>query len=297
MKDLPALPLDEWEPTKNTLHLYLQIVGKIKVKLSHHINHWWHISYHLTARGLTTTPIPYDRGTFEIEFDFVDHHVVIATGHGEKRIIPLVARPVAEFYREIMDALGGLGIEVRILARPYGVPMTEPFAVDLTHGSYDREYVERFFRIISTSEQVFREFRGRFNGKCSPVHLFWHSFDLAVTRFSGRPAPIAEGADPVTREAYSHEVISAGFWAGDANVRGAAYYAYASPEPAGLRQEPLLPSAAHWVESNGSSMALLMYDDLRASSTPREDLLAFLETSYQAAARRADWDADLRGSS
>ena len=290
MTSLPALPLDEWEATKETLHLYLQIVGKIKVKLSHHINHWWHISYHLTSRGLTTTPIPYDAGTFEIEFDFIDHQVVITTSGGERRIIPLSARPVAEFYREVMETLAALGIEVRILARPYGVPMTEPFAEDMTHASYDREYVERFFQIISAAEQVFREFRGRFIGKCSPVHLFWHSFDLAVTRFSGRPAPIAEGADPVTREAYSHEVISAGFWAGDANVRGAAFYAYAAPEPAGLREEPLRPSSARWVESNGSSMALLMYDDLRASATPREDLLAFLESSYQAGARRAAWD-------
>ena len=290
---LPQLPLDEWEPTKNTLHLYLQIIGKVRLKLAPKMNHWWHVTYHLSARGLTTMPIPYPGGTFEVEFDFIDHKVIITTSAGEIRTLPLTARPVAEFYREIRATLASLGVEVKILARPYGVPMTEPFAEDTTHASYDPEYVGRFFTILSWSDQVFKEFRGRFIGKATPVHLFWHSFDLALTRFSGRPAPVAESADSVTREAYSHEVISAGFWAGDVNVRGAAYYAYAAPEPKGLAEQPLSPAAAYWADSNGSSMALLMYDDLRASATPREDLLAFLESSYQAAARLAEWDPAL----
>lgn len=290
---LPPLPLDEWEPTKNTLHLYLQIIGKVRLKLTPRVNHWWHIPYYLSARGLTTSPIPYAKGTFEVEFDFIDHQVHFTTSNGERRDLALSPRPVAEFYREAMATLDSLGVDVKIVARPYGVPMTEPFAEDTTHCSYDREYVERFFTILAWSDKVFKEFRGRFIGKATPVHLFWHSFDLAATRFSGRPAPIADGADAVTREAYSHEVISAGFWAGDLNVRGAAYYAYAAPEPKGLSGLPLSPSAAKWVDSNGSSMALLMYDDVRQSPTPREDVLAFLESSYQAGARLADWDPAL----
>jgi len=230
----PSLPLEEWEASKNTLHLYCQIVGKIRLALTPRLNHWWNVTLYVSSRGLTTGPIPFGDDVFEIEFDFLDHQLLVHTSGGQLRVVLLRAQPVADFYRELMAALGSLGIVVAILPRPYGVPMTTPFAEDNEHTAYDGEYVARFWRVLLLVDEVLKEFRVRFIGKCSPVHVFWHSFDLAVTRFSGRRAPALEGVDPVSREAYSHEVISAGFWGGDAKVGAPAFYSYTAPAPEGL---------------------------------------------------------------
>ena len=286
----PSLPLEEWEASKNTLHLYCQIVGKIRLALTPRLNHWWNVTLYVSSRGLTTGPIPFGDDVFEIEFDFLDHQLLIHTSGGQLRVITLRAQPVADFYRELMAALSSLGIVVTILPRPFGVPMTTPFAEDIEHTAYDGEYVARFWRVLLLVDEVLKEFRARFIGKCSPVHLFWHSFDLAVTRFSGRRAPVLEGVDPVSREAYSHEVISAGFWAGDAKVRAPAFYSYTAPAPEGLTDEVIRPSAAAWQQLPTGSMALLMYDDVRGSDEPRQALLYFLQSTYEAGANRAHWD-------
>ena len=289
----PALPLAEWKPTKNTLHLYLQIVGKIRLALFPRLNHWWHVTLYVSPRGLTTRAIPYGTGNFEIEFDFKDHALKITCDTGDKREFPLHdGLTVAEFYRQVFENLAALGIEVKIWAVPYEAPSKTPFAEDMENMSYDKEYIERFHRILVGVDNIFEEFRGRFNGKSTPVHVFWHSFDLALTRFSGKPATVREGANRVEAEAYSHEVISFGFWAGDDKVPAPAFYSYAAPEPAGLAEEKLQPETAKWNEANGSHMAILMYDDIRESDSPRSKVLEFLESAYQAAAKRAGWDVE-----
>jgi len=291
----PPLPLEEWQDTKTTLHLYAQIVGKVRLHLHPPLNHWWHVPLYVSTRGLTTGPIPYITWDFELEFDFRQHALVVHTSSGETRTIAL-GGTVADFYAAVMGELDDLGIRPRIVAKPFDterVGSDIPFAKDTVHGSYDREYVERFWRILVGVDGIFRTFRGRFTGKSSPVHFFWHSFDLAVTRFSGRPAAVAADADSVTREAYSHEVISAGFWAGDINVPEAAFYAYAAPEPKGLGKTPLEPPGAWWQDQGTSSMALYRYSDFRESDDPKEALLSFLQSSYDAAARLGGWPADL----
>jgi len=291
-QELPSLPLAEWADTRITLHLFLQIVGKIRMRLSPPVNHWWHIPFYVSSRGLTTGPIPEPRGTFTMEFDLLDHDLVLRTSHGETRKIPLAGTAVAGFYAQVTGHLEELGIPVRILARPFDSSRTQsniPFAEDRTHASYDPEYVTRYHRILTATDTVFHEFRGRFIGKCSPVHVFWHSMDIAVTRFSGRAVTVPEDADPVTREAYSHEVLSAGFWVGDENLPEPAYYAYAAPEPDGLAGEPLGPTGAWWQEQGESHMALYRYEDLRKTADPRAALLEFLQSSYEAGARRAGW--------
>lgn len=289
----PSLPLEDWRPTKNTLHLYLQIVGKIRLALFPRLNHWWHVPLYVSPRGITTRPIPYKQGNFEIEFDFRDHALKIFCETGDSREFPLHDRlTVAEFYRQVFENLSALGIEAKIWAVPYEAPSKTPFAEDMENMSYDKEHIERFHRILIGVNNIFEEFRGRFTGKSTPVHLFWHSFDLALTRFSGKPATVREGAGMVEAEAYSHEVISFGFWAGDDNVPAPAFYSYTAPEPAGLAGEKLQPETAKWNEANGSHMAILMYDDVRKSDVPREKVLEFLESAYQAGAKRAGWDTD-----
>lgn len=288
----PPLPLQEWEDTKITLHLYAQIVGKIRLALSPYLNHWWQVPFYVSARGITTSPIPYQGRIFEIEFDLIEHQLIIRSSKGAMRILALGPRSVGDFYQEVIASLQALGIEVDILAKPFDHPSKEPFATDTRHASYDAEYVNRFWRILVQVDTVLKDYRGRFKGKSSPVHLFWHSFDLAVTRFSGHSAPVSAEADPVTREAYSHEVISCGFWPGDANVRAPAFYSYAWPEPPGLRNEPLRPGAAFWGEQRGSTMALLMYDELLKTGSPQQALLDFVESAYRAGAKLAGWDRE-----
>lgn len=288
----PSLPLEEWEPTKNTLHLFLQIVGKIRLALFPRQNHWWHVPHYVTPRGLTTRPIPYAGGNFEIAFDFIDHKLKIMASNGDERSFDLYdGLSVAEFYRLIFENLAGLGVSCKIWAVPYEAASTTPFAEDTDNKSYDKEYIERFRQILLGVNDILEEFRGRFTGKSTPVHLFWHSMDIALTRFSGKRAPIREEAGMVEAEAYSHEVISFGFWAGDKkNVPAPAFYSYAAPEPAGLADEPLAPDTANWADSNGAHMALLMYEDVRNLDDPRTAVLEFLESAYQAGAKRAGWD-------
>ncbi len=290
---LPPLPLAEWEATKTTLHLYLQIVGKIQLKLNPKRNHWWHITFYPVARGISSQQIPCGDRTFEILFNFIEHRLEIQTSEGEYEEFPLKhGLSVAEFYYQLFEKLNLLDIPVRILAKPFDVPgVDKPFANISEHNSYNRDHVERFWKILLWTSGVFEEFCGRYCGKTCPVQLFWHHMDLVITRFSGRKGPpMPATARQSDKEAYSHELISFGFWAGDENVRGAAFYSYTYPSPAGIDKEPLQPHAAQWVQSNGSPMALLMYDDLRANSDPEGALLAFLESSYQAGARRAGWE-------
>jgi len=284
----PALPLEAWQDTYSTLHMWTQIVGKVRLAQSPLINHWWEVPLYISARGLTTSAIPYQRGIFEVEFDFLHHNLVIQTSEGPNTTIPLAPRSVADFYKEFMAALAALGIDVKIWRMPVEIPNPIAFDRDTQHASYDREYVTRFWRILLIADSIFREFRSRFVGKNSPVHFFWGSFDLAVTRFSGRRAPERAGADPITREAYSHEVISAGFWPGGGEVKGPAFYAYAAPEPAGYGQSPVRPGKAFYHPQ--LKEFFLMYDDVRQDPSPRSALLEFLQSTYEAGANLAKWD-------
>jgi hypothetical protein len=288
---LPELPLAEWEDTKRTLHLWAQIVGKVRMASTAPRNHWWHVTLYVDVRGLTTRRLHANGQTFQIDFDFVDHSLVVETSGGALESFDLVdGLSVAEFDERLHSTLARLGIDVAIQEAPFGVPMTTPFREDREHASYDPGAVERFWRILDWSDSVFEEFAGWYCGKTSPVQLFWHSLDLAVTRFGGREAPAMPSADRVTREAYSHEVISFGFWAGDDNVREPTYYSYTAPEPDGLRERPLRPEAATWGEQGQSSLAVLPYDSVRTSDDPRATLLDFLETAYEAGADAAGWD-------
>jgi len=284
----PALPLSAWADTYATLHMWTQIVGKVRLELCPRVNHWWEVPLYVSARGLTTSPISYGQGVFEIEFDFIDHKLNVVTSSGEARSIRLEARAVADFYVEFMNLLHSLGIEVSIWNMPQEVPDPIRFDQDRIHSAYDPYYAHLFWRILLNVDSVFKEFRARFVGKSSPVHFFWGSFDLAVTRFSGRRAPERPGADPVTREAYSHEVISVGFWPGGGDVQGAAFYAYAAPQPAGFAERPVRPGTAFYSKQLGEF--LLMYDDMRASKSPKNALLEFCQSTYEAAADLGSWN-------
>ena len=293
----PEMPLDAWRPTKNTLHLYCQIVGKIRLAMHPRLNHWWHVPLYVSPRGLTTRTIPYKGGNFEIEFDFRDHALKIYTSSGASEDFALFdGLTVADFYSSLFSNLAKLGIEPKIRPIPYEAPSTIPFPEDTENKSYDKTYVERFHQILVAVDDILEEFRGRFIGKSTPVHMFWHSFDLALTRFSGKPAPVRDGASRVEREAYSHEVISFGFWFGDdKTVPAPAFYSYTAPEPAGLSEETLSPASATWAESNGSHLALLMYDYVRTTENPGSVVLDFFESAYQAGAKCAGWNTnDLR---
>ncbi len=282
-KAWPSLPLNEWKDTYETLHMWTQVVGKIRLTLAPPVNHWWHTTLYLTARGLTTSPMPYGNKRLEIEFDFINHQLQIRTNDGAVQTMSLAPRSVADFYQELMKRLRSAGIEISIYTKPQEVPNPIPFEEDLQHSSYEPEYANRFWQVLTQVTGVFEEFRGRFIGKSSPVHFFWGSFDLAVTRFSGKPAPERPGL--ITREAYSHECISAGFWPG-AGFTGPAFYSYTAPAPVGLEKTKINPGSY----SNDLKEFLLLYDDVRLSSSPREDLLGFLQSSYEAGAKLAGWD-------
>jgi len=281
--------LAEWKDTYATLHMWTQIVGKIRLALSPPINHFWGTTFYVTARGLTTSRMPYAKGTVEINFDFIAHTLEILTSLGETRSFRLVPRTVAEFYFELMSALHSLGIDAKVWTMPVEVPRPVRFNLDEGHSSYDSKYAHRFWQVLVSVDTVLRQFRSRFIGKASPVHFFWGSFDLAATRFSGRRAPERPDADFITEEAYSHEVISHGFWPGDGEViKDAAFYAYAAPEPAGFRDQRVMPSKAFY--SGEKNEFFLMYDDVRQSHSPEQALLEFCQSTYEAGANLAKWD-------
>ncbi len=284
----PALPIDEWEPTRATLHMWTQIAGKVRLALSPYVNHWWEVPLYVSARGLTTSAIPYGPHAFEMEFDFCDRELAIRQTGQPTKSVKLYARPVADFYREVMATLHEQGIEVKIWPKPVEIANPIPFPDDQQHASYDPESVNRFHRILLQSDAVLKEFRGRFIGKASPVHFFWGSFDLAATRFSGRRAPEREGADAITREAYSHECSSAGFWPGIAGISGPVFYSYTSPEPEGYSAYPVLPAAAFY--DTGLREFIVKYDDVRQAASPRAALLDFVQSTYEAGASLGKWD-------
>ncbi|HEX4212287.1 MAG TPA: DUF5996 family protein [Candidatus Dormibacteraeota bacterium] len=292
--ELPALPLQEWEPARDTLHLWVQIVGKVRMASSAPRNHWWHVPLYVDVHGLTTRRLHSRAGiTFQVDLDLLRHRLVASTGDGEEESFALeTGLSVAAFDERLHAALRRLGVDVAIREVPYGVPWTTPFPEDHEHAAYDPDAARRFWRILDWSDTVFDEFSGWYCGKTSPVHFFWHSFDLAVTRFNGSRAPEMSGADFVTREAYSHEVVSFGFWVGDRQVREPSYYAYAAPEPADLRGQPLRPGDAHWIEQRGGSLAILPYESVRRSRDPSSTLLAFLQSAYQAGSLEAGWSRD-----
>ncbi|HZY57206.1 MAG TPA: DUF5996 family protein, partial [Rubrobacteraceae bacterium] len=279
-----------WEDTKETLHRYCQIAGKVRMALSAFRNHWWHVTLYVTPRGLTTSPIPYSKGTFEISFNLLENRLVVTTSEGALFEFAIDDLPVAEFYSRLMGGLGSLEIDVSINTKPFDLDDEHTLETNTYHSTCKQSDVRRFHRVLSWVDQVFKEYAGRFNGKQSPVHLYWHSFDLAVARFSGKRAWLSEDVDPVTREAYSHEVISCGFWTGDTNMREPAFYSYTAPEPEGLTEQPLRPNAAYWIPEGG--MALLMYEEVRKSDSPKATLLEFMESAYQAGAKTADWDIE-----
>jgi len=284
----PELPLEAWQDTYATLHMWTQIVGKVRLALSPRINHWWEVPLYVNARGLTTSAIPYDGRIFEVQFDFIDHKLVIQTSWGSSKTLALKPQSVANFYAEFMSALRSVGVEVRIWTMPVEVPNPVRFTSDRQHASYDPEYAHRLWQILILCDNIFQEFRAGFIGKDSPVHFFWGSFDLCVTRFSGRRAPERVGADSITREAYSHEVISAGFWPGGGDIKGAAFYAYAAPVPPGFAEQRVRPEAAFYHPQLREF--LLMYDDVRRAASPRQVLLSFLQSTYEAGADLAHWD-------
>jgi Family of unknown function (DUF5996) len=292
VQHLPELPLAGWEATKDTLHLWVQIVGKVRMASTPPRNHWWHVPLYVDVRGLTTRRMHGKDGVaFEIDFDFVDQRLVVATNQGAVTSFELVdGLSVAEFDRRLHAELAALGIDVAIRETPFGLPTTTPLTDDHEHASYDRDAVERFWRILEWTDGVFEEFAGWYCGKTSPVHLFWHSFDLAVTRFGGKRAPANPELDSVNRETYSHELVSFGFWAGDPRLPEPSYYSYTFPEPAGLRDRPLSPDDAVWSELNGGALALLGYEAVRTAADPKGTLLAFLESAYQAGAVESGWD-------
>jgi len=266
--------------------MWTQIVGKVRLALSPRINHWWEVALYVNAVGLTTSAIPYKQLVFEIQFNFLEHKLTIAICDGQQRVLQLRPQSVAAFYAEFMSALQSLGIDVHIWPMPVEIPNPIRFDRDTQHASYDPEYAQRFWRILTLVDPVFKEFRGRFVGKHSPIHFFWGSFDLASTRFSGRRAPERKDADPITREAYSHEVISAGFWPGGGDVKGAAFYAYAAPEPAGFKTAQVRPGKAFY---SPLGEFLLMYDDVRQSTEPEKLLMEFLQSTYEAGANLGNW--------
>jgi hypothetical protein len=284
----PELRLDDWQDTYNTLHLWTQVVGKVRLALTPPMNHYWQVPLYLTARGLTTSPIPYGNNSFEIELDFLDHNLWVRTGAGDRKGMSLIDRSVAEFHRELFRMMDAIGINVHIWTTPSEIPNPIPFEMDNEHASYDEEAVERFFHALSRIDLALKEFAGRFQGKQSPIHFFWGSFDLALTRFSGRPAPERRDADRMTREAYSHQVISFGFWPGTPGVCDANFYAYAAPEPPGFSQAALTPRGATYSEKLREF--LLSYELVRDSPSPRQTLLEFFQSAYEAGASLGNWD-------
>jgi uncharacterized protein DUF5996 len=286
----PRLPLEDWKPTYHNLHMWTQIVGKVRMALTPKTNHWWSVPLYVTARGLTTSPIPNGNDVFEIQFDFIEHKLHIDRCDGQRKTLSLEPRTVADFYSEFMATLRSLDIQVSIYGKPVEVPDPIPFAEDRLHKAYDADAAYRFWRILVSCDAVFKQFRARFLGKSSPVHFFWGSFDLAVTRFCGRRAPDRPGADPITREAYSHEVISAGWWPGGSGINSPAFYSYTAPEPPGLSEQVVRPEPAFY--HRNLKEFLLMYDDVRGTQAPDQMLMEFLQSTYEAGAALAHWDRD-----
>jgi hypothetical protein len=291
----PELPTAAWRETYATLHLWTQIVGKVRLAREPWLNHSWHVTLYITGRGLTTSPIPDGVRTFQIDFDFIDHHLRISTSDGATRQFALAGKSVASFYTAVMADLAELGIHIAIDEMPNELPEPIRFSQDNLHASYDPDAVRRFFQILVNADRVFKQFRTGFLGKASPVHFFWGSFDLAVTRFSGRRAPRHPGgvphlSDEVACEAYSHEESSAGFWPGSGAIDYPAFYCYAYPEPAGFRTTRVRPDAAFFSEALGEF--ILPYDAVRTAAQPEQALLEFLQSTYEAAANAAKWDRD-----
>ena len=287
----PPLPPAEWKEARQTLHMWTQIVGKIRLELAPHVNHWWHVPLYVTSRGLGTSPMPYDARFLEIDFDFVDHALIIQSSDGRRRTLPLSPRSVADFYHEVMDALRALDVNISIWTTPVEVEDRTPFEKDTHHAAYDPDYANRFWRALVQIDRVLQRFRSWYLGKVSPVHFFWGSFDMAVTRFSGRPAPPHPGSPNVARyvmvEAYSEELSSAGWWPGDADIGQPLFYAYAYPEPDGFARYPVKPAEAFYDDQMGEYF--LPYDAVRTAENPDEKLLAFLQSTYEAAAVHGGW--------
>ena len=289
----PSLPFAEWRDTCATLQLWTQVVGKIRLAQAPLINHWWQVPLYVTARGLTTSPMPHGTRSFQIDFDFIDHRLVIADSDGAAAGFALEPRSVADFHRELMARLASMGLPVKIWTMPVEIEGAIPFERDTTHASYDAAAANRFWRILVECERVLTRFRARFIGKVSPVHFFWGSFDLAVTRFSGRRAPPSTASAPhlanwVMREAYSHEVSSVGFWPGDESLPMPAFYAYAYPEPEGFGRAPVRPAGAYWHQEMGEFV--LPYDRIREDAAPDDRLLEFCESTYAGTADLARWN-------
>jgi Family of unknown function (DUF5996) len=290
--DWPALPFDEWRETCATLHMWTQVVGKVRLALAPHVNHWWQVPLYLTSRGLTTSPVPYGERTFQVDFDFRSHRLLIETADGDSREMRLAPRTVADFYAEFISSLRSLGLEVKVWTTPVEVANPIPFEKDEVHNAYQPEYANRFWRALVQADRVLHRFRSGFLGKCSPVHFFWGSFDLAVTRFSGRPAPPHPGApgvaDSITREAYSHEVSSAGFWPGGDALPKPIFYAYAYPEPEGFKDFTVRPAEAYY--NADFREFVLPYEAARRAPDRDGALLDFLQSTYEAAADLGHWD-------
>jgi len=291
--DWPDLPFSEWADTCTTLHLWTQVVGKIRLAHAPMVNHWWQVPLYVTCRGLTTSPIPCGGESFQIDFDFIDHSLRLQTSKGASETVALGARTVADFYTEVMGRLRGLGLETRIWTMPVEIPDAIPFEQDSTHASYNPDHATRFWRILVQVHRVLTRFRGHFLGKVSPVHFFWGSFDLAVTRFSGRTAPRLAGDSPnlgawVMQEAYSHEVSSCGFWPGNGGFGKAAFYSYAYPEPQGYASAAMVPAAAYYDQALGQH--ILPYDAVRQAGSPDDALMGYLLSTYAAAAELGQWD-------
>lgn len=289
----PGLPFEEWKDTCPTLHMWTQIVGKVRLVQTPWINHSWHVTFYLTARGLTTSPIPHGTRVFQIDFDFIDHKLVVTTAEGARREMELKPQSVAEFYQKTMSILRQLDLPIVINTTPNEVPDAIPFERDEAHRSYDREHAHRFWRVLLQTDRVFTKFRSRFCGKCSPVHFFWGSFDLAVTRFSGRPAPPHPGGvphlpDAVAREAYSQEVSSLGFWPGNDAMPQAIFYSYAYPEPKGFSEAKIKPESAAY--NPQLKEFVLPYEAVRTAASPDETLLNFAQSTYDAASTLGNWD-------
>lgn len=296
MTTLPMMPLAEWRESKETLHRFLQLVGKIRLASSARRNHWWNVPYHVTGRGLTTRPMGLRDGNpvFTVDFDLVAHELQVAVVDGRVVRIPLVGQSVASLHARLRESLRALGVDVAVEHdAPFDLPdASRPFADDTEHAGYDPVWVTRYWQVLSWVNLVLEEFSARFTGKVSPVHVFWHTMDIAVTRFGDRVVDHPSQVDPVTREAYSREVVSAGFWFGDDDTPHPACYSYTSPEPAGLADQPLRPAGARWRRGNGGHLAVFGYEQVRAADDPRAAALTFYETSYRAGACLAGWDLE-----
>ena len=288
MERWPALPLGEWRPTYATLHMWTQIVGKICLASTPLLNHFWNVAFRVTPRGFETPMLCHESGPFQLAFDFIDHRLIIDAPDGRRETLALEPMSVAAFHARLMSTLQRMNLAVKIWPVPVEIPDPIPFAKDDVHASYLPEHAHRSWRVFAEVTRLLEEFRGRFIGKCSPVHFFWGSFDLACTRFSGRRAPERPGADAITRESYSHEVISHGFWPGSGPIEDAAFYAYAAPEPDGFRSAAIRPSAARYEPTLGEYV--LMYEDVRRSPSPDRMLREFLDSTYDAGATLARWN-------